>query len=782
LKTKLQITVRTLIENALRSGDLELVFVGSKRPVEGIQVHQMIQKARPDEYIREVPIRHEIETEHLLLMITGRIDGVYENPDRIIIDEIKTTYGDLDLLERYENPLDWGQVKTYAYIYALKANLDEIDAQVTYYQMSTGETRELRFSFSKDELEDFFNDLVSRYLDWVNTVAEWHRIRNGSILDLEFPFETYRPGQRRMAVDVYKIIKNRSQLIVQAATGIGKTIAALFPAVKAMGEGVTSKIFYLTAKTTGQSAAEKTLDELRSVGLKIKSITLTAKEKICFNPGSVCSGDECEFAKGYYDRIGEALTAIFAKDTFTRFIIEETAKEYKICPFEFSLELSLWADCIICDYNYVFDPRVYLRRFFHEQNTDYTLLIDEAHNLAERSREMFSAEIRKQPFLDMRRSVRSQLPTVYKSMGRINSRLVKARKRCDEAKDYLSDKEQPGELYPPLRRFIDVTEQWLSLNIKTNYREELLDLYFDVNGFMKIAEQYDHCYATYYEKKGKDLRVKLFCIDPSLHLERVLRRCNATVFFSATMTPADYFKNILGCKKSTSTLNLPSPFPRENLCILISDRISTLYRQRNRTKPEVAMALFTTVKQRKGNYLLFFPSYEYMMLVHEIFTEENPETKTIIQTPAMSEYERDEFLNMFSQENLETLVGFGVMGGIFGEGIDLIGDRLCGVVIVGVGLPGISPEREIIRKYFTQYNRAGFEYAYMYPGINRVFQAAGRLIRSESDRGVILLVDKRFSTVQYKPLFPREWHPIRVRDNEQLGDIVKEFWNGSPTS
>ncbi len=782
MKTKLQITVRTLVEHALRSGDLEPVFLGSKRPVEGIQAHQKLQKTRPPEYVREIPIYHEIETEHLLLSITGRIDGVYEHPDRIIIDEIKTTYGNLDLLEKYENPLDWGQVKTYAYLYAIKHNLDEIDAQVTYYQLNTGEIRELRFSFSKEELEDFFNDLVSPYLDWVGTVAKWCQIRDGSIPELEFPFTTYRPGQRRMAVDVYKTIRNNSQLIVQAATGIGKTIAALFPAIKAMSEGLTSKIFYLTAKTTGRSVAEKTLDKLRDNGLRIKSITLTAKEKVCFNPGSVCSGDECEFAKGYYDQVGEALKGIFPKDVFTRTVIEETAREYRICPFEFSLDLSLWTDCIICDYNYVFDPRVYLRRFFLEQNTDYTLLIDEAHNLVERSREMFSAEIQKQPFLDMRRSIKNQLPTIYKSMGRINSRLVKTGKRCEEAGDYLSDKEQPKDLYPLLRRFLDVTEDWLSLNIKTNYREGLIDLYFDVNGFMRIAEQYDRCYATYYEKDRKNLRVKLFCIDPSHHLKRVLKRCRASAFFSATMTPADYFKNILGCKESTSTLKLPSPFPRENLCLLISDRISTLYKQRDRTKPEVAMSLLTMVRQKKGNYLFFFPSYEYMMMVHEIFTEKSPETKTIIQTPAMKEDERDEYLNMFSRENLETLVGFAVMGGIFGEGIDLIGDRLCGVVIVGVGLPGISPEREIIRKYFTEYNQAGFEYAYMYPGINRVFQAAGRLIRSESDRGVILLIDKRFSTVQYKPLFPREWHPIRVRDNEQLGDIVKGFCNEFPTS
>jgi len=777
LKTELQITVRALVENALRSGDLELVFFGSKRSVEGIQAHKRIQETRPEVYVREVPIHHEIETANFLLRISGRIDGVYKNPDRIIIDEIKTTFGNLKVLEEFENPLDWGQVKTYAYFYALEHGLDEIDTQITYYQLKTGEMRELRFSFSREELELFFRDLVARYLEWADKIATWVQTRDGSIQKVTFPFTAYRPGQRRMAVDVYTTIKKSDQLIAQAATGIGKTIAALFPSIKAMGEGLTSKIFYLTARTTGQTAAEKALDELRENGLKIKSITLTAKDKMCFNPASACTGDECEFAKGFYDRIDGALKGIFSQDAITRVAIEKAARKYRVCPFEFSLEISLWADCIICDYNYVFDPRVFLRRFFLEQDSEYTLLIDEAHNLVERSREMFSAEIRKQPFLDTRRPIRNQLPAIYTRMGRINAWLVKARKRCEEAGNLVSEAEQPDGLYPLLREFLKEAERWLSLNIKTDYREELLDLYFDVNGFMKIAEHYDKSYATYFEKIGNELRIKLFCINPSNHLERVLKRCRASVFFSATMSPVAYFKNILGCKESTSMLELPSPFPRENLCLLISNRTSTLYRQRDRTKSEVALAILTTVRQRKGNYLLFFPSYEYMMMVYTTFTAESPETKTLLQIPEMTEDERGKFLEKFGRENTESLVGFAVMGGIFGEGIDLVGDRLSGVVIVGVGLPGISPERDIIREYFANVNSRGFEYAYLYPGINRVFQAAGRLIRTETDRGVVLLIDRRFSTVQYRSLFPKEWHWVRVKDNRELGYNITRFWN-----
>ena len=419
LKTELQIAVRALVEHTFRSGDLEMVFQGLNRSVEAIRIHQKIQKSRSEEYHSELPVYHERETEDFLIKITGRIDGVYKNTDPIIIDEIKTTTRDLDSLKESENQVAWGQVKTYAYLYAIEHGLDEIGTQITYYQMNTGKIQELRRIFLAKDLETFFQDLIAQYLECANMLARWCRIRDESTQKLDFPFAAYRPGQRKMAVDVYKTIKNEGQLIVQAATGIGKTMAVIFPAIKAMGEGLTSKIFYLTARTTGRSVAEKALDELRRNGLKVKSLTLTAKDKICFSPQSACSGDECTFAKGFYDRLNGALKDILSEDAITRQAVEEVAKNHRVCPFEFSLDLSLWVDCIICDYNYVFDPRVFLRRFFLERNTGYTLLVDEAHNLVDRSREMFSSEIRKQPFLDMRRSLKNHLPSVYRSMGKI---------------------------------------------------------------------------------------------------------------------------------------------------------------------------------------------------------------------------------------------------------------------------------------------------------------------------------------------------------------------------
>ena len=751
-------------------------FQGATRPTDAIRAHQKVQKSRPQTYQPEVAISHQLETDRFILTISGRMDGVYSQPDRIIIEEIKTTSRAPDYYEQHEVPLHWGQVKTYAYMYAAQHELDEIDAQLVYYQIDSGRIQEIKRSFASPELEAFVRQLAEHYLDWAQTIVNWSTVRKASILALEFPYSAYRPGQRAMAVAVYRTIKNEGQHLIQAATGIGKTMAAVFPAVKAIGEEICSKIFYLTARTTGRAIAEKTLDDLRANGLKIKSLTLTAKDKVCFNPDSACHPDECEYAKGHYDRVGEALTHIFQQDAFTRTVILEAAEKYQVCPFEFSLELSLWSDVIICDYNYAFDPRVFLRRFFQEENGDYAFLIDEAHNLVDRSREMFSAEIFKQPLLDVRRAIKTDLPHIFRCLGKINARLVKARKQCEESGLSRAEKAAPENLFPLLRQFLHITERWLAKNFKTAYREALLDLYFAISGFMRVADQYDDSYVTCYEKIKADLKVKLFCIDPSQHLNQALNRCLAAVFFSATMTPIVYFKAILGCEDNANQMMIPSPFPQENLGIFVSDRISTLYRHRDRTKSEVLQPILSLIAQKKGNYLLFFPSYAYMQMIYELFLIQRPQTDVIVQTPGMPESEREEFLERFAQDNPDTLVGFAVMGGIFGEGIDLVGKRLCGAVIVGVGLPAVCLENDLIRNYFNTTQHAGFEYAYLYPGVNRVLQACGRVIRTENDRGVVLLIDQRYSTHRYKSLLPAYWNLISASNERQFAEALQRFW------
>ena len=776
LRRELKIAVRELVAYVLRSGDLVFEFLGSSRPVEAIRAHQKIQNSRPASYQPEVTIAHQVETDRFRLGISGRIDGVYTTSDSTIIEEIKTTTRDPAYFEKNENPVHWGQVKTYAYIYGHQHGLDQITIQLTYYQIDTGKQHEIKCTLGISELEIFFNDLIARYLRWATALVDWSDCRDASIQDLEFPFQTYRPGQRQMAVEAYRTIRNSGQLLVQAATGIGKTIAVLYPAVKSLAKYQDQKIFYLTARTTGKMVAEKAIADLRATGLRLKSLTLTAKDKICFCPDSACNPDECEFARGHYDRINAAVEDIFKQEALTREQIIATANAFRVCPFEFSLELAVWADCIICDYNYVFDPRVYLRRFFQEENGAYIFLIDEAHNLVDRSRDMFSAEIFKQPVLDTRRQLKKELPHIFRSLGRINAWLIKARKNCERSGNPLAEADPPEELIARLRSFLFITERWLSKNIKTSFRESLLDLYFAISGFIRVADQYDHSYSTCYEKLGKDLKIKLFCIDPAAHLEQALQRCRSAVFFSATMTPIEYFKQILGCDPAAPHLILPSPFPGENLGLFIADQISTYYRQRDQTADEVTRAVSALVGQKSGNYLLYFPSYAYMRKIFDAFTMHNPQTEVIQQTPGMSEPEREAFLNRFSRDNSQTLVGFAVMGGVFGEGIDLVGNRLVGAVVVGVGLPGISLERELIKEYFTTTLSAGFEYAYLYPGINRVLQAAGRVIRTEMDRGVVLLIDQRYARYQYKTLLREEWKPDRVHNVQQLADGLQNFW------
>jgi DNA excision repair protein ERCC-2 len=777
LKSELKIAVRELVEHVLRSGDLVFEFLGSGRPVEGIRAHQKIQNSRPANYRSEVALTHQVETDRFRLTIGGRIDGIYSEAQRIVVEEIKTTTRDPEYYEKNENPIHWGQLKTYAYILASDLGLAEIGTLLTYYRHDTAEIHQFERTFSFSELEIFFTDLVARYLKWAAAIIAWPARRDGSIRDLEFPFKNYRHGQRRMIAEAYRAICDKGQLLVQAATGIGKTIAVLYPAVRALAEGLGHKIFYLTARTTGQRVAENALDELRAKGLRLKSLTLTAKDKICFCPGRACHPEECEYARGHFDRINDALAAILALDALTREQVVHIAKKFRVCPFEFALDLCGYADCVICDYNYVFDPRVYLRRFFQEENGDYLFLIDEAHNLVDRSREMFSAELAKQPILDLRRRLKNELPHIFKSLGRINAWLIEARKKCSESGRPLAEQDPPHDLIPLLRGFLFSSERWLSKNIKTAFREELLDLYFTLSAFVRVAEQYDECYASCYEKIVRDLKLKLFCVDPSPQLEQVMHRCRSAILFSATMTPMDYFRKMLGCDPNARCLTLDSPFPPENLGLFISDQISTYYRHRERTIPQVSRVISVLVAQKKGNYLLYFPSYQYMRKIFEAFTAGNPQTETILQTPGMPESERESFLRRFAQDNPQTLVGFAVMGGIFGEGIDLVGDRLLGAVIVGVGLPGISLERELIKEYFSTTLGAGFEFAYLYPGINRVLQAAGRVIRTENDRGVVLLIDQRYGRFQYQSLLREEWSPIFVKEAPLLAEALQRFWN-----
>jgi len=775
----IKVSVRNLVEFVLRHGDLLPGSIGASRAQEAIRAHQFIQKTSGPEYVPEVTLSYIYLQEDVGLEVKGRADGVIQRESGQCIDEIKTTSLDLSLIDETFNDLHWAQAQCYAFMYAVQEGLERMETQLTYFQLDTAQTKKFSKSFSLAELSVFFLDLVERYLNWARQLQEWTDRRDISIRTLQFPFGTYRPGQRELAIAVYKTIKESQKLFAQAPTGIGKTMGTLFPAFKAMAEGLTVHIFYLTAKTITRTVAEKAINTLQKDGLEIKRLTLTAKRKLCFLPEVACLPEECLYAKGYYDRVRAAVEDVFDEAAWTRQVIEEYAFKHSICPFEFSLEMANWADVVICDYNYVFDPRVYLRRFFLDGG-EYTFLVDEAHNLVERARDMFSAELSKESWLKLKRLTKDDDPRLTKSLTRVNTALVKVKKRCTQGSGSgeCVEKESPTKLIQALRHFVKEAEQFLKMNEqRLIWREQLVEQYFQALSFIRTADSYDEHYVTYMQQVQEDFRVKLFCLDPSVRLKEALGRGRAAVLFSATLSPMDYFMNVLGGEETSYKLKLPSPFPTENLCLLINDRISTKYKQRAASYELVTEAIALAVEHKAGNYLVYFPSYAYLQEVYLRFRAQYQQVRVICQTSGMVEEEREAFLATFATNPDQTLVGFALMGGIFGEGIDLIGDRLSGAIVVGVGLPQMGMERDIIRDYYETTSGQGYEFAYMYPGFNKVLQAVGRIIRTEEDRGIVLLIDERFSQTSYKKLFPEEWTMIRSAGNtDNVCKTIKSFW------
>ena len=775
---EIKMSVRKLVEFILRSGDLDSRFVGSSRAVEGTRIHKKVQKSMGDEYKAEVRLKHIFEYKGFTFKIEGRADGIIDDDNGVIIDEIKSTTRPLKIIDEEYNHLHWAQAKCYGYIYALQNDIDEIDIQLTYYHVQTEDIKRLVQTYSKEGLKDFFYNLIDKYLVWAEYTEKWRKTRNISIKDMKFPFDKYRDGQRKLAVAVYRTISEEKRLFTQAPTGIGKTISTIFPTIKAIGEGHSDKIFYLTAKTITRQVAEETFNKLSKKGLRFKSLTLTAKDKICFKEETICNPDECEFAKGHFDRINDAILDILTnEDLTTRPLIEKYAQKHQVCPFEFSLDLALWSDCVICDYNYAFDPRVYLKRFFLDNSGNYTFLVDEAHNLVDRSREMFSAEIYKKPILELKRIMKEENKDIYNALNKLNEYMIKMRKLCDEENFHEKDGE-PSKLYPLLSKLIDESEEWLTKNQNKNGYKELLELYFNAHSFNNIAENYDESYVTYIEEyRNNDVKLKLFCLDPAYLLSEAIKRGKSAIFFSATLTPLDYFRDILGGNEEDYIMKLESPFDRKNLGLLVANNISTKYRNRESSYNIISQYINVVNMQKQGNYLVFFPSYKYMNEVYEVFTESYPEANSIIQQPNMAENEREIFLDNFKADTDGNVVGFAVLGGVFSEGVDLKGERLIGTIIVGVGLPQICFERDLIKNYFQDKNKHGYEYAYIYPGMNKVLQAAGRVIRSEDDKGIVILIDERFGYSNYQKLFPKHWQEnVRIKSLNELDNYVGRFW------
>lgn len=777
MEYRVSTSVRNLVEFVMRSGDITSGLASAERMNEGTRIHKKIQSEGGENYDSEVPVSIDIEKDEIVLEVAGRIDGIIHSDDGVILNEIKSVSCDINFVSEDYDEKHWAQLMCYGYIYSKLNGLKNIKIRLTYFSILSDKTKDFNRDCSMEELEKFFDSLAYEYIKWVSFIKNWQEERNLSIKNLKFPFASYRKGQRRLAVAVYRAIRDGKRLFASAPTGTGKTAGVLFSAVKAMGENITSKIFYLTAKTTTRRVAENTCRLLRDNGFKIKSITLTAKEKICFKDAS-CNPNDCEFANGHFDRVNDALRKIIKYDSIDREKIEETAMKYNVCPFELSLDAAIFADIVICDYNYVFDPSASLKRFFMDSKTDYTLLTDEAHNLVDRARDMYSASLNKKAFLNIQRETKVALPDVSHSAGDVNKYFIceKKKLKSESCKISVSSK-APEDIYKLLNVFTKTVEKGFlqKHGIDREMKSQILELYFNTMDFMKIYEAYDEkCYRTYFENASSNLFLCMMCINPSPKLDSIMKKVKSTVLFSATLRPFDYYEDILGGRDGTEEIALPSPFPPENLKVFIDSSISTKFADRDKSYDSVADDIIALVSEG-GNYLVFFPSYKYLEEVYKKFEVLPKDTRIIIQKPDMSDDERNEFLNNFSKKSSGTLIGFTVMGGIFGEGIDLTGDRLSGAVIVGVGLPKVGSSRDIIKEYYDEKCGTGFKYAYIYPGMNKVLQAAGRVIRTESDKGVLLLIDTRFLRSPYRSLLPDFWHPlIKVRNAAEILYFIKK--------
>ncbi|WP_028400162.1 ATP-dependent DNA helicase [Ectobacillus panaciterrae] len=755
-----RISVRSLVEYVFRSGSIDTGFRTSTTLIEGTKAHQKIQKTYKELDQKEVYVQAELSYEDVEFIVDGRCDGLLFSDDMIIVDEIKSTSKDLSQITEETHPVHWAQAKFYAYMYAKEHGLNEMTVQLTYVHVDTEEQKRFRQIVSFTELESFVFDVVKRYAPYASMQLRHREKRNASIKELPFPFQTYREGQRKLAGAVYKTIADEKSLFAKAPTGIGKTISTTFPSAKAMGEGFLDRMFYLTAKTITRTAAEEAFSLMEKKGLCMHTVTITAKDKVCFKEETRCQKEYCEFANGYYDRINDAILDILENETIlSRSVIEKYALEHKVCPFEFSVDLAYAADTVICDYNYIFDPRVSFKRLFEEQKKQTVLLVDEAHNLVDRAREMFSAEVHKSVYLQLKRNFKGINAKVHDVAHAINQYFIALRKQSDEKQ--IVRKELDEELVRLLEEFIIAAEMELAAGNGGEEQSLLLDAYFSVQSFVRIASLYDERYVTYTEFEKSEVRMKLFCLDPSHLLRQMGKNYRSKIYFSATLTPLSYYQDMLGAQEEDFIISIPSPFHQEQLQVFVQP-VSTKYHDRERTKPNIAAALHQLIEHRPGNYLVFFPSYQYLRDVYESFMERETEVKTIVQDTGMSEEEREHFLAAFQAENEETLVGFAVLGGIFSEGIDLKGDRLNGVAVVGVGLPQLGLERNIIKDYFNAAGKNGYDYAYVFPGMNKVLQAGGRLIRSENDTGTILLIDDRFLQRKYQSLLPDEWMGFTV--------------------
>ena len=773
--TEWRASVRQVVEFSLHERDLSPAAFAAKRMREGAAAHKARQSAGAREetaYQAEKSLSADYAAREITLRVTGRADGLLLAADGAhIVEEIK--------LGTAENPLvpaHRAQAAMYGHMLCQKEGLTGVRLRILYVDENGAPVRLYEEEADSARLKGEFEALCAAYCAWAERLLARRRARDASLFGLAFPYGAYRAGQRTFAANVYVAIRERKRLFAQAPTGIGKTMAALYPAALALGEGKCARVLMLTARTTGRKSAMDALAILRAHGARLLAVEIAAKDKVCPMEKRDCRPEVCPYAKGFYDRLPDALAEALTGGDWGRGQLDALARKHALCPFELALSLAQEADVVVCDYNYVFDPNVYLKRFFQEGiKGDYIFLIDEAHNMVERSRQMYSAQIYKEDFLTVKRIMKEHSRSIEKALEKCNKILLGMKRECENYTVY----DTLGNMVFSFMRLMTLLDEFLQKANEFPGKKDVMDFYFELRNFLNIYDLVDEHYVMYSELEADGrFMLKLFCVDPSLNIQKRLDKGKSAVFFSATFLPVNYYKSLLSTKKDNYAIYADSTFDSKKRLLAMATDVSTRYTRRSRSEYErIAGYINAVVTQKTGNYMVFFPSYKMMNDVADIYCEKYAdETELMLQKNNMSEAEREEFLDRFSEESDRTLVAFGIMGGIFGEGIDLKNDRLIGAIVVGTGLPQISNERTILKDYYDAENGCGFDYAFRYPGINKVLQAAGRVIRTTEDTGVILLLDERFWQREYDLLYPREWSDRKPCNIANVGKLVADFW------
>ena len=791
-----ELTVEELCALCLTGGSIDNRALGRRfheRAKDHTRIYERAHLTFGMRYYDRVELSHTAKVDGLYITVTGYADGVLCRDDGYAIDEIRTGVPD-KITSIDEEKYHQTRLSVYAFMLAAAKKADRLELRQVFFDLEDGEMEILDGVREIGSLRELYTSMLSKILWRAQILRDRACVRIPSAANALFPYKTLRDSQSEMIKECYRDIKHGSRLFCQAPTGIGKTVSTLFPSVKCIGEGVADKIFYLTSKQSIRREAFSAMTKLNGVGVGLRTCIISSRESMCKNAAaklrggrlsSNCNPAMCPYAEGYYERASYALAEIIASgDAYDAKRISEVAERFCVCPYELSLDLSELCDVIICDYNYVFSPTVYLKRYFDgEREEKYVFLVDEAHNLPDRAREMFSSRLSKRDFESLLEMLEKDSPLNAACLSVINEfdRLAKLCEDTSYSQDgirsgYSISRQLPDSLTETLLSFSKKCDGWLKKNPDHSavfYAEELS---FKIFEYGKIAERYDRGYITFITREGNDVSLLLYCLDPASELSCALDRACASILFSATLTPTDYFADILGGGKKTVSVSFRSPFPSENLCVAVVDKISTRFEDREKSLKKISSCIAATVSQRSGNYMVFFPSYGYMAEVRKIFEAKYPKVRIIEQTKGMTVAQKEEFISAFKDDG-KTRIAFCVLGGSFSEGIDLPGDRLIGVICVGVGLPGISNENNIIRDHYEEKNGCGYDYAYTYPGMNSILQAVGRVIRTETDRGIAVLIDDRYSEPKYRNLFPSEWKNAKFAGNAQsLAEIARIFW------